>query len=368
MKKALLINAVCGIRSTGRICTDIAEKLEGEGYEVKIAYSRECVPFQFQKYAVRVGNSMDVYVHAFMTKFFDDRGNWSRRATKQFLKWADEFNPDLLWIHNIHDYVINIKMLFDWIKKRPQIEVKWTQHDCWAFTGGCMHFVNLKCNQWMSECNKCPKECHRSLLPIIHKNQEHYRKKKEMFLGVKNMTIVTPSKWMASLVNQSFLKDYKIEVQYNTIDKTVFKQTFSNFKERYHLENTVVILGVATAWGEEKGLYDFYKLAKMLNKDYQIVLVGLTKQQLSKLPKQILGIERTNSQQELAEIYSAADIFVNPTYADTYPTVNLEAEACGTRVVCYDVGGCKETINLEKSKCVKVGDVEALLHEIKLNG
>nr|WP_317364502.1 glycosyltransferase [uncultured Blautia sp.] len=366
MKRALLINAVCGIRSTGRICTDIAEELEGKGYEVKIGYSRANVPLQFQKYAVRIGNSIDVCTHAFMAKVFDDRGNWSKRATKNFLKWMDDFNPDLVWIHNIHDYVINIKMLFDWLKEHPHIQVKWTQHDCWAFTGGCMHFVNLNCNEWMKGCDKCSNRYSKFGFPIVHKEKENFYKKKEAFLGVNNMTIVTPSKWMANLVKQSFLKNYTIEIQYNSIDKTIFKPTTdSDFRKRYCLESKIIILGVATAWGVDKGLYDFYELAKLLNDEYKIVLVGLTKRQILKLPSQIIGIERTNSKNELAEIYSTADVFVNPTYADNYPTVNLEAEACGTRVICYDVGGCKETLKSNKSKCVKTGDLEALLYEIK---
>lgn len=156
--RALLINAVCGIRSTGRICTDIAKDLEKQGYEVKIAYGRETVPEQYQKYAIRIGNNVDVYWHALMTRLFDDRGYWNRIATRKFLKWADEYDPDLLWLHNLHDYFINIDMLFDWIKSRPQMEVKWTQHDCWAFTGHCFHFMVAKCYQWKTHCVNCPEK------------------------------------------------------------------------------------------------------------------------------------------------------------------------------------------------------------------
>lgn len=144
--KVLFINSVCGIGSTGRICTDLAQQLEAEGNEVKIAYGRKgTVPEQFQKYAVRIGTDFDCKMHAIQTRLFDTHGFGSKRATKEFLKWAEEYKPDLLWLHNLHGYYINVEMLFDWIKKHPEMQVKWTLHDCWAFTGHCSHFTMVKC-------------------------------------------------------------------------------------------------------------------------------------------------------------------------------------------------------------------------------
>ena len=179
------------------------------------------------------------------------------------------------------------------------------------------------------------------------------------------MTLITPSNWLADLVKQSFLKEYPVEVHYNTIDKTIFKPTPSDFRQRYGLENKKIVLGVANIWDERKGLRDFYKLAQMLDDKYVVVLVGLSKKQMKELPKNIKGIMRTNSPQELAEIYTAADVFLNPTYEDNYPTVNLEAEACGTRVITYDTGGCRETVRREDSVVVEVGKMEEAYKELR---
>ena len=358
--RALLINAVCGIRSTGRICTDLAKQLETEGYEVKIAYGRFTVPKQFEKYAVKIGKSSDVYWHALMTKCFDQRGYWSKKATKKFLKWADSYNPDLLWLHNIHDYFVNIEMLFEWIKTRPQMKVKWTQHDCWAFTGGCMHFDLMKCYQWKNHCENCPKERTKLFKTM---ERESFERKKEAFTKVSQMTIVAVSKWIGNLVSESFLNEYPIEVCHNQIDLSVFKPTPGKFKNKYGLQSKKIVLGVSNVWLPYKGFYDFIELSKRLNDEYIVVLVGVDKKKQRELPESIVAIEKTNSSKELAEIYSDADVFVNLTYQDTYPTVNLEAQACGTPCITYKTGGSVESV--PKENVVEQGDLNALINRIK---
>lgn len=359
--KVLFINSVCGIGSTGRICTDLAQQFEKEGHTVKIAYGRSnYVPEQFQKYAVRIGTDWDAKLHALQTRLFDTHGFGSKRATKQFLQWADQYNPDLVWLHNIHGYYINVEMLFNWLKSRPQTQIKWTLHDCWAFTGHCAHFTMANCNKWQIHCEKCP-QLHRYPASFTDNCKNNFDRKKSAFTGVKNMTLITPSKWLADLVKQSFLKEYPVEIVYNTIDKSIFKPTPSDFREKYGLENKKIILGVASTWDERKGLNDFIKLAKMLDDKYSIVLVGLTDKQIKSLPKNCLGIKRTNSPQELAAIYTAADVFFNPTYEDNYPTVNLEAQACGTPVITYDTGGCRETIYTQNSKFIPTAHWEKFI-------
>ena len=179
------------------------------------------------------------------------------------------------------------------------------------------------------------------------------------------MILITPSKWLADLTRQSFLKEYPVEVHYNTIDTSIFKPTPSDFRERYGLQDKFIVLGVANVWEDRKGLFDFYKLAEMLDSRYVIVLVGLSEKQIKDLPKNIKGIQRTNSPQELAAIYTAADVFVNPTYEDNYPTVNLEAQACGTRVITYDTGGCKETLNTKESTLVQAGAIQVVAEMIE---
>lgn len=361
--RALLINAVCGIRSTGRICTDIAKDLEKQGYEVKIAYGRETVPEQYQKYAVRIGNNVDAYWHALMARLFDQRGYWSRIATKKFLKWAEKYDPDLLWLHNLHDYFINIEMLFDWIKSRPQMEVKWTQHDCWAFTGHCFHFTVAKCYQWKDRCTNCPEKAPFPQDSLLNQCKRNFDRKKKAFSGVKNMTLISPSQWLADLIKESFLKEYTVQVIHNTIDTNVFKLTPSDFRKQYGLEDKKIVLGVASAWSKKKGLDDFIKLSEMLDENCAIVLVGLTDKQIKQLPKKVIGIKRTNSVEELAGLYSTADVFVNPTYEDNYPTVNLEARACGTPIITYDTGGSPESAGND-AVVVDTGDITTLYENV----
>lgn len=349
--RVLLINEVFGTTSTGKICAQIAEQLETEGCEVKVAYGRWAeVPKKYQRFAHYIGSDFDVKIHALQTRLFDTHGFGSKHATRKFLEWAEKYKPDLLWLHNLHGYYINVEMLFDWIKKHPEMQVRWTLHDCWAFTGHCSYCSQLR---------RYP-ACF--AMSSVSKN---FERKRRAFTGVKNMTLITPSMWLADLTRQSFLKEYPVEVHYNTIDNSIFKPTPSDFRERYGLQDKIIVLGVANVWEDRKGLFDFYKLAEMLDDRYVIVLVGLSEKQIDDLPKNIKGIQRTNSPQELAAIYTAADVFVNPTYEDNYPTVNLEAQACGTRVLTYDAGGSKETIKTQNSCAIATGNVNGLKEKIE---
>lgn len=341
--KLLIINGVCGFGSTGRICIDIAKEYEKKGFECKIAYGRCDVKEEYEKYAVRIGNNLDVFMHLIKARLFDGCGFGSKIATKKFLRWAEEFNPDILWIHNIHGYYINIEMLFEWIKKRPQMEVKWTLHDCWAFTGHCTHFTTAQCNSWTTQCKKC-RQTHLYPYSVISNCTSNFKRKKRAFAEVSNMTIITPSQWLAELVKQSFLKDYTIEVHHNTIDTTVFKPTPSEFRKHYGLENKKIVLGVANVWNKHKGLQDFIELRKKLDDSYTIILVGLTVKQIKSMPKDILCIARTSNVKELVEIYTAADVFVNPSCEETFGMTTIEAEACGTPAIVYKETACEEIV------------------------
>lgn len=399
--KILLINEVCGYTSTGKICGEIADELAGQGHEVKIAYGRSSyVPDKYQKYGIRIGNDWTVRLHALKTRLFDAHGFGSKGATRKFLEWADSYDPDLIWLHNLHGYYINIELLFRWIKSHPEKEVKWTLHDCWAFTGHCVHFTMAKCDKWKTGCQNCPQKNEYPASRWIDRSERNYQEKKQLFCGIKNMQIITPSQWLAELVRTSYLGGYPVRIRYNTVDTTIFKPTPSNFREKNYLQNRKIILGVASIWSEKKGLYDFIQLARMLDDTYAIVLVGISERQLREILKRtkkiklpvyekgykfsgdrvrtakgeavprdtrelytaitkcsylgkepsnhakMLCFPKTNNAKELAEIYTAADFFVNPTYEDNYPTVNLEAIACGTYVITYLTGGSPETLNV----------------------
>ena len=356
--KILLINSVCGIGSTGRICTDLAAAFETEGHIVKIAYGRGEVPETHRKYAVRIGSDLDTKLHALNTRLTDRHGFCSKKATKRFLQWAESFDPDLVWLHNIHGYYINIELLFAWIKSRPQMQARWTLHDCWAFTGHCSYFSFAGCDKWKTGCSSCPQKTRYPASRLMDHSKENYARKKAAFTGVRSMTLITPSRWLADLVGKSFLQEYPAEVRYNTIDTNVFKPTPGDFRKRYGLENKKIILGVASVWEDRKGLQDFVKLHSLLDDSCVIVLVGVSEKQRKMLPAGILTIPRTNNACELAEIYTAADVFFNPTYEDVFGMINLESQACGTPFVTYRTGGAPETITDPRSVVVEQGDLE----------
>ena len=357
--KVLLINSVCGIGSTGRIVGALAEEYIAQGHEAVIAYGRHGhVPEHLRPYARRIGSDGQVRLSAMKTRLLDAHGFANETATREFLRWAEAYDPDLLWLHNLHGYYIHVGMLFDWIKTRPHMQVKWTLHDCWAFTGHCAHFTHANCDRWKTGCHNCPEKRSYPASCLLDNSRENFHRKQDAFTGVKDMELIVPSHWLAELVKQSFLGEYPVKICPNTINTDIFRPTAGNFREKYGLTDKKLILGVAGGWTERKGYQDFLKLRHILDESCMLVLVGVTEEQRRKLPAGILGITRTENPRELAEIYTAADLFFNPTYEDTYPTVNLEAESCGTPVVTYDTGGCAETVKAPGSRVIPVGAYE----------
>ena len=388
----LLLNSVCGTGSTGRICVDIAREYEQNGYDVKIAYGRNesSVPTDARKYAVRIGSDLDVYAHVLYTRLTDKHGLASKSATRKFLKWADEYDPDILWIHNIHGYYINYELLFAWIKRRPQMQVRWTLHDCWAFTGHCAFYLYADCDRWKTaststltncscNCSNCPQTTSYPASRCEKNTSLNYTRKRQAFTGLTNLSLITPSKWLANELSHSFLSEYPVEVVYNCIDTDIFKSTPGDFRITHDIsDDDVMILGVANKWEKRKGLDDFLALDNLLrtqsetlekHRKYRIVLVGLDSKQIQSISvsnPDIIALGRTESATELAQIYTAADVFVNPTREDNLPTVNLEAEACGTPVITYNTGGCAETIHLPESVVIghSVDDIIQALEDM----
>lgn len=354
--KVLMINIVCGIRSTGRICTDLATALEAQGHEVKIAYGRENVPEQFQKYAVKIGTDLDVKFHGVKARLLDGAGFGSIAATEKFIRWVKEYDPDVIHLHNIHGYYINVEMLFKYLKTCGK-KVIWTLHDCWAFTGHTAYCDAVNCKRWVKGCHNCPL-LNEYPASIIDRSKQNWRKKKAIFTGVPNMSIITPSKWLGTCAKNSFLKEYPVKVINNGIDTSQFYSVKSDFRKRNNIEDKFLLLGVATSWDKMKGYLDYLELADRLGDDYKVLLVGLTKEQIDSLPKNILGIERTANIQELAEVYSASDLFVNLSYCENYPTVNIEAMSCGTPVLTYKTGGSPEIVIENNGHVVEQGNID----------
>lgn len=359
--RVLQINSVCGVGSTGRIATDLYKVLEEQGHECLIAYGRGTAPEGINSY--KIGTNLDNYLHVARTRLLDQHGYGSKKATIELVKKIKEYNPDVIHLHNLHGYYLNLEVLFNYLAESNK-PVIWTLHDCWAFTGHCAHFDYIGCDKWKDECNNCPQKKEYPSSNFLDNSKLNFNKKKELFTSLQNMKIITPSKWLAKLVQESFLGKYNVEVINNGIDLNVFKPTPSDFRQKYYLEKKKIILGVASVWTERKGLSTFIELSAKLNEDYQIVLVGITEKQKNDLPVNIIGITRTNNIKELAEIYTAADVFVNPTLEDNFPTVNLEALACGTPVITYDTGGSPEIVNIECGAVVRQDNLDELILKI----
>jgi putative colanic acid biosynthesis glycosyltransferase len=360
--KILQINSVCGIGSTGRIATDIDKILKEKGHESYIAYgrgeARNCDT------SIRIGSRFDNYMHVVKTRLFDKHGFGSKKATEEFINKIKELNPDVIHLHNIHGYYINIEILFNYLKEANK-PVIWTLHDCWAFTGHCAHFDYIGCERWKTGCYSCPQKNIYPSSMLVDNSYHNFIKKKEIFSGVKDMTIVTPSKWLAGIVKQSFLSQYPVKVINNGIDLDVFRPTESNFREKYNITNKFIILGVANVWGKRKGYEYFIELSRKIRKDEIIVIVGLTEKQKKRLPNNVIGITKTNNIEELARIYSAADVFINPTLEDNFPTTNLEALACGTPVISFDTGGSVECMDKSCGFVVEKGNLKELINAIE---
>lgn len=349
--------------STGGIMRGVTYLAREKGHEAYMAYpwSRKCRPNGNND--ILIGNRLYNAIISKISHFTGLINCLDIISTIKFLKTLDTIKPDVLHLHNLHDSYINLPLLFRYIKKH-KVKVIWTLHDCWAFTGHCPHFDMVGCEKWKTGCYDCPS--YLEYPQSLYDNSKFmYNWKKSWFTGVKDMTIVTPSQWLADLVKQSFLKEYNVKVINNGIDLNVFKPTESDFRKRHGIENKYMLLGVAFGWGKRKGLDVFIELSKRLDMNkFAIVLVGTDEKVDKELPNSIISIHRTQNQKELAEIYTAADLFVNPTREENYPTVNMESIACGTPVITFKTGGSPEIPSDACGIVIEKNDIENLIKSI----
>lgn len=358
-KKLLIINITCNQGSTGKISEQIGGLMQEREWDVYLAHGARRVNSSKLK-TIPFSNMKVEFFHALKSLLFDSDGLGSICTTKKLIKKIKEMKPDIIQLNNLHGYFINYKILFKYLNS-TDIPIVMTLHDCWAFTGHCTHFEGANCNRWLSKCYNCPLKLKRPKVSLLFDRSKRNFEYKKKYLGCSpNLNIIAVSEWIGNLAEQSILKNHQINIFHNGIDLSVFKPYDKN------KSNTFTILGVANVWYEDKGLNDIYELRKQLPLDkYQIILVGLSERQIKKLPKGIVGIRRTSNQTELAKLYSDANVLVNPTYADTFPTVNLEALACGTPVVTYKTGGSPEAIDEKTGIVVEQGNVNALVDAIK---
>lgn len=358
--KIVQINGYCGSGSTGKICVAVSELLTAQNIENYILYN---VGNSDYPLGIKYMSRLDLKFQALKAKVFGNYGFQSKSATKRLIEKIEDISPDIIQLHNLHSHNVNLPMLFSYLKKK-NIKIFWTFHDCFAFTAYCMYFDMAGCDRWKEGCHNCP-QCHKYSY-FFDRSKTLYKMKKDFFSDL-DMTIITPSYWLADLVKESFLKNYPVKVIHNGIDLAVFSPKESDFREKNNIStDKTILLGVANNWEPRKGRDVFVKLAEILDgKKYQIVLVGTNDSVDKKLPSNIISIHRTQNQAELAEIYSVADIFVNPTREEALGMVNVESLACGTPVITYKTGGSPECIDESCGIVVEKDDVDGLIQAIE---
>lgn len=363
--KLLQINTVVNSGSTGRIAEDIGQLCIANGWSSYIAYGRNTRKSASE--LIKIGTRCDVYHHVSITRLIDSHGLGSKKATVKFIKQIKKINPDIIHLHNIHGYYLNIKILFEYLSTLDK-PIVWTLHDCWPLTGHCCYFDYIKCNKWKTGCYKCPQIKRYPASLFIDRSKHNYLLKKQLFNCAKKITIVPVSNWLNEILNQSFLSYFHTKVIHNGIDISIFNISLNRLNLRcgMGINDKFVILGVASVWDKRKGLGDFIQLSKLLSKEYQIVLVGLSDKQLKIIPSNVIGIKHTDSIKQLADLYSAADVFLNPTFEDNFPTTNLEALACGTPVITYNTGGSIEAVSTGTGFIVEKGDLQGVVNAVNL--
>lgn len=357
--KLLQINILANLGSTGRIAEQIGIVAMKQGWDSYIAYGRSIG--KSHSMLIKVGNKLDMIYHGIVSRLFDRHGLASRIATRRLVKQIKYIKPDIIHLHNIHGYYLNYKILFEYLA-RTKIPVVWTLHDCWSFTGHCAYFDEPNCYKWHVECNSCPVIHSYPKSVFADRSNKNYRLKQELFGTMSERLYLVPvSEWLLNFTKESFLNKSKALVIHNGVDLQKFNIQSTSYSNKY------TIIGVAMPWSKRKGLSDFVVLRKKLDPSkYDIILIGLTDSQIKDLPHGIIGRKGTHSIEELAYLYGSADVFINPTYADNFPTTNLEALACGTPVITYRTGGSPESVTPQTGVVVEQGDVEGIINAIQM--
>ena len=362
MAVLLQINVEVNYGSTGRIAEHIGKLAIKDGWKSYIAYGR--IKKESSSELIPIGDKLGHLNHLVQTRMFDRHGLASTRATKKFIAKIEEIKPTLIQLHNIHGYYINIELLFEFLSTAG-IPVVLTLHDCWALTGHCTHFEHIGCEKWMTECNACPQSDTYPASWIADRSTANHQLKKTIFKKVKNLTLVTVSEWLQKTVQKSFLSMVPSTVIRNGIDISIFKPRNTDIlKEKFQLKDKFIILGVASVWSTNKGLQDFVQLSSLLSDDDKIVLIGLNKKQIASLPANIIGIERTDNIEGLAEWYSVADIYVNTSVEESFGLTTAEAMACGTPVIVYNSTANPEMVTDEVGHVNAKNNIQELNHNI----
>ena len=362
--KVLLIDVNCKHSSTGKIVYDLYQNLRTDGHKVAVCYGRgETVVgdniFKF-------GLDVETIIHAGLARLNGLNGYFSPLSTKRLIRFIDDFQPDVVHIHELHAYFVNIRPLIYYLKEK-KIKLIWTFHCEYMYTGKCGHAY--ECEKWKVDCGNCPalKEYPRSLFFDFTKKMH---RDKKILLSDIDFTIVTPSNWLAERVKMSFLQDKKITVIHNGIEaKKIFyprrEEDITLLKERYGIDNKRIVLAVApNIMSESKGGDVVIEISKhFVQEDIHFVLVGAEKDEV--ISENVHLVKKIFDQDELALWYSSADVFLICSKRENFPTTCLEAMCCGTPVVGLDSGGTKETVPAPYGTFCLPGDVEGIVKAIR---
>jgi putative colanic acid biosynthesis glycosyltransferase len=369
MPKLLQICVEGNTGSTGTIAESIGKIALNSGWESYIAFGR--FPRESNSKLIKIGNYWDIFLHGMETRIFDRHGLGSRGATKKLIKEIIQISPDIIHLHHLHGYYINIEILFKFLSEN-NISVVWTFHDCWSITGHCAYFDYIGCEKWKIECNNCPQMKEYPASIFIDRSKNNFYLKKSLFNSVDNLTVVSVSNWLNDIVGKSFMKKLSRKVIYNGIDVELFKPSSSNkIREKFSIESKFLIFGLATTWSKRKGLDDFIELSKNIDENAIIILVGLNTSQIKTLPKNIIGLQRTENQQELVDFYVASDVFLNLSVEETFGLTTAEALSCGTPAIVYNATASPELIDSQTGIIVEKNNIKSLLlaiEVIKKNG
>jgi len=370
MIKLLQIHNEGNAASGGLIADEIGRKAIRRGWDSYIAIGRN-IRKSGSKIIV-IGNIIDQTIHFILTKLFDIHGFGSVLSTIKLISQIKRIQPDLIHLHSLHGYYINVRILFKYLAS-ANIPVVWTFHDFWPITGHCTYFDNIGCQKWLTECNNCPKKRYYPSSYLLDRSRENYYLKKKLFNSVGNLTIVSVSHWVNNIVRYSFIKNANKKVIYNGIDTDVFKHTAikEDVLDRYNVRDKFVILSVASPWSGRKGYLDFIKLSKYIKDDEVIILVGVNNEQQNNLPNNIIGLQaiglkKNDNKQRLVDLYSACDVYMNLSVEETFGLTTTEAMSCGTPVIAYNSTACPEIINSETGIIVEKKDIDALISAIEI--
>ena len=362
--KVLQIN-IFGNLSTGRIAVDLYRTLRDNGHDGLFAFARNQTAPDVPYY--RIGSKASVYLDGFMTRLTDRAGFYSRGATQKFIEKIKEYDPDIIHLHNLHGYYVNIDLLFNYLRECGK-PVVWTLHDCWSFTGHCCYYSMVGCNKWMTGCSNCSQLDTYPKSLFIDNSKGNYKKKKQLFTSVPNLHLVCVSNWLYGEVEKSFLRGVPHEVIHNGIDTSIFRPIQSTIKDKYGIPDKKVVLAVSTSWNDKrKGLVDVIQLADRSHGSFCVVIVGLSEKEKSSIPDNVIGITRTDSTQELAELYTAADFFFNASVEETFGLPTVESMACGTPVIVYNATALPEVVTNKSGFVVEAHDLNTVANIINSN-